>query len=109
MWLFSLFALPDNGGLLFPSRMADKNEHHIPTWHGQAKTWRRYAREVAWYVRGTVQEKRKYCATKLISRLTGPARLLAMSWKTAEFDTPASTQLLLQNLSTSPLVRQALP
>ena len=35
--------------------MADKNEHHISTWDGQAKTWRRYTREVAWYVRGTVQ------------------------------------------------------
>ena len=54
-------------------------------------------------------EKRIYCASKLMSRLTGPARLLAMSWTDADFDKKAGTKEYLRRLATSPLVRQSLP
>ena len=54
-------------------------------------------------------EKRRYCATKLVGKLRGPARLLAMSWTTMEFDHVNGTRELLQRLAASPLVRQTLP
>ena len=86
-----------------------EKEHHVPSWDGQAKAWRRYTREVVWYVRATPMEKRIYCASKLMSRLRGPARLLAMSWTDADFDKKAGTKEYLRRLATSPLVRQSLP
>ena len=81
----------------------------IPTWDGQAKGWRRYTKEVAWFVSSTPVEKRRYAASKLISRLQGPARLLAMSWNRGEFDSPDGTLNLLRKLNSSPLVRRTLP
>ena len=89
--------------------MASEKEQTIPSWDGSARTWRRYTREVCWYVRGTAVEKRRYCATKLVGRLRGPARLLAMSWTTMEFDHVNGVRELLQKLAASPLVRQTLP
>ena len=89
--------------------MASEKEQHIPAWDGSSRTWRRYTREVCWYVRSTPVEKRRYCATKLVGRLRGPARLLAMSWTTMEFDHINGTRDLLQRLAASPLVRQTLP
>ena len=62
-----------------------------------------------WYVRSTPTHKRKYCATRLLGRLTGPARLLAMSWTDLNFDHAGGTKELLQRLASSPLVRQSLP
>ena len=88
--------------------MSDR-EHHIPGWDGSSRTWRKYTREVSWYVRATPHHKRRYCATKLVGRLTGPARLLAMSWTSVDFDYPGGTREYLQRLAESPLVRQALP
>ena len=84
--------------------MSDK-EHHVPSWDGSSRTWRKYTREVSWYVRATPHHKRRYCATKLMGRLTGPARLLAMSWSNVDL----GTREFLQRLAESPLVRQALP
>ena len=89
--------------------MTDKAEHHIPTWDGQAKGWRRYTREVAWFVRSTPPKKRRFCATKLAGRLTSSARLLVMSWQTMDFDYETGTTDFLRRLAQSPLVRQALP
>ena len=89
--------------------MASEREHHIPAWDGTSRTWRRYTREVCWYVRATPVEKRRYCATKLLTRLTGPARLLAMSWTSHDFDHVHGTRDLLRMLAESPLVRQNLP
>eukprot|EP00435_Cladocopium_sp_Y103_P021716 s2616_g5.t1 len=89
--------------------MASEREQTIPTWDGSARSWRRYTREVCWYVRGTAVEKRRYCATKLVGKLRGPARLLAMSWTTMEFDHTNGVRDLLQRLAASPLVRQTLP
>ena len=89
--------------------MASEKEQNVPVWDGSARSWRRYTREVCWYVRATPVEKRRYCATKLVSRLKGPARLLAMSWTTMEFDHVNGVRDLLQRLATSPLVRQTLP
>ena len=88
---------------------SEKEQTTIPSWDGSARTWRRYTREVCWYVRGTAVEKRRYCATKLVGRLRGPARLLAMSWTTMEFDHTHGVRELLQKLAASPLVRQTLP
>lgn len=86
-----------------------EKEHHVPGWDGQAKGWRRYTREVCWYVRATPQNKRRHCASKLMSRLTGPARLLAMSWPDVDFDKVGGTKEYLRRLAVSPLVRQSLP
>ena len=60
--------------------------HHIPSWDGSARTWRKYHREVSWYVRPPPTHKRQYCAHRLVGRLTSPARLLAMSWTSVSFD-----------------------
>ncbi|CAE7328962.1 nosip [Symbiodinium sp. CCMP2592] len=81
----------------------------VPTWDGSARAWRRYTREVAWYVQSTPAHKRRHCASKLMGRLTGPARLLAMSWQQAVFDVEDGTTKLLQKLASSPLVRRSLP
>ncbi|CAJ1437875.1 unnamed protein product [Effrenium voratum] len=75
----------------------------VPTWDGAPKGWRRYCKEVAWYVRGNKQSMRKYLATRLISKLTGTARLLAMSWSQAEFDTEDGVTKYLRKLAQSPL------
>ena len=90
--------------------MADSKEAgSIPTWDGAARGWRRYTREVAWFVQATPTHKRRYCASRLMSRLTGPARLLAMSWSRVAFDGEDGTRRLLQQLAASPLVRRSLP
>ncbi|CAE7645969.1 unnamed protein product [Symbiodinium sp. KB8] len=89
----------------------EKEQHHVPSWDGSARTWRRYTKEVSWFVQSTPVNKRRYCASRLLSRLTGPARLLAMSWSWTKmhFDTPEGTKLFLQRLAASPLVRKNLP
>ena len=90
--------------------MADKDkDSHIPSWDGQPNGWRRYTKEVAWFVSSTPVEKRRYAASKLIGRLQGPARLLAMSWQRSEFDSQDGTAIYLRKLACSPLVRQTLP
>ena len=89
--------------------MAEAKEHHVPMWDGSARSWRRYTKEVAWFVQGTPVHKRRYCATRLMGRLTGPARLLAMSWPQQSFDSADGTLKLLRRLAKSPLVRKSLP
>ena len=89
--------------------MADKDAFSVPSWDGSAKSWRRYTREVSWYFRATPISKRRYVATKLLSRLTGPARLLAMSWSDMALDEYDGTKVLLQRLAASPLVRRSIP
>ena len=59
--------------------------------------------------KGTAVHKRRYCASQLLGRLTGPARLLAMSWSKMFVDNKSGTRLLLQKLAASPLVRRNLP
>ena len=85
--------------------MADhRDSTTVPSWDESARSWRRYTREVSWFVQfvqATSINKQRYCASKLISRLAGPARLLAMGW--------SGTRLLLQRLASSPLVRKMLP
>ena len=44
-----------------------------------------------------------------LSRLTGPARLLAMSWSTLVLDSKDGVRVLLTRLAGSPLVRKSLP
>ena len=90
--------------------MADRDiGASVPVWDGSAKTWRRYTKEVAWFVTSTPVHKRRYVASKLIGRLQGPARLLAMSWNRLEFDSQEGTLLFLRKLAASPLVRRTLP
>lgn len=81
----------------------------VPTWDGQAEGWRRYTKEVAWFVASTPVSKGRYVASRLISQLQGPARLLAMSWHRSEFDSNAGILILLRKLASSPLVRRTLP
>ena len=51
---------------------------------------------------------RRYLATRLISKLTGTARLLAMSWSQSEFDTEDGVAKYLRKLAMSPLVRRSM-
>lgn len=51
----------------------------------------------------------QYIARKLIRRLSGSARLLAMSWSQREFEGEEVVSLLLRRLAASPLVRKSLP
>ena len=90
--------------------MADSKDHSpIPSWDGSARTWRRYTREVSWFVQSTPVHKRRYCASRLLGKLSGPARLLAMSWSKTAFDSVHGVKLFLQRLAASPLVRRSLP
>ena len=82
---------------------------HVPAWDGQAKRWRRYVKEVQWYMLGTKTSLQPYLASRLITKLSGPARLLAMTWQLQEFNGPDGVRVLLSKLSKSPLVRKSLP
>ena len=81
----------------------------IPAWDGNARGWRRYSREVMWYVLGTKMSNRAFLAPRLIAKLTGPARLLAMSWSQIDFKGKNGVQTLLKRLAASPLSRKNLP
>ena len=81
----------------------------VPAWDGQPKGWRRYCREVCWFVQSTKVNQRRHLATRLIARLSGSARLLAMSWPQSEFDHERGVLTYLQRLAKSPLVRRSLP
>ncbi len=60
-------------------------------------------------MQSTPVHKWRYVASKLLSRLTGPARLLAMSWSKIGFDSADGVKIFLQRLAASPLVRRSLP
>eukprot|EP00434_Breviolum_minutum_P013481 symbB.v1.2.011883.t2/scaffold806.1/size231046/10 len=94
-----------NGG----KSLTQAGEVSTPSWDGSAKTWRRYLKEVQWYVLGTKPKLRRYLASRLIMRLSGSARLLAMTWQLSEFDNEDGVTTMLQKLSKSPLVRKTLP
>ena len=81
----------------------------IPAWDGSSRNWRRYLKEVQWYVMGTKPSLRRYLASRLVSKLTGSARLLAMTWDLQELDGPNGVKILLSKLSQSPLVRKSVP
>ena len=90
--------------------MADsKDRTVVPSWDGAARSWRRYTREVACWVQSVPVYKRRYCGAQLLGRLTGPARLLAMSWSKLVLDSKDGVKVLLTRLATSPLVRKSLP
>ena len=48
-------------------------------------------------------------AAKLITRLTGPASLLSMSWRQRDFEGEQGVAKMLQCFAASPLVRRSLP
>ena len=87
----------------------DKPDSYVPAWDGSARTWRRYCKEVSWYISGTKADHRRYAAAKLITRLTGPARLLSMSWRNRDFEGEQGVTKMLQRFAASPLVRRSLP
>ena len=58
---------------------------------------------------GTKKSSRPFLAPRLIARLTGPARLLAMSWSQVDFRGKSGVKTLLTRLAESPLVRKNLP
>ena len=91
--------------------MADVKDrlNEVPSWDGSSKTWRRYCKEVGWYLSGTKSSQRKYVAAKLISRLSGAARLLSMSWHQRDFEGEEGVQVMLRRFASSPLVRRSLP
>ena len=89
--------------------MSSRDEGMVPSWDGHPKGWRRYCREVVRFVQSTKVNQRRHIATRLIVRLTGSARLLAMSWTQAEFDDDRGVLVYLQKLGKSPLVRRSLP
>ena len=57
----------------------------------------------------TREKSRGGSRAQLLSRLTGPARLLAMSWSTLVLDSKDGVRVLLTRLASSPLVRKSLP
>ena len=61
------------------------------------------------FVMGTKPSMRKYLAPRLIAKLTGPARLLAMGWSQQDFQGVDAINQYLKKLSKSPLVRRKLP
>ena len=81
----------------------------VPSWDGNPRGWRRYQREVVWYVLGTKKSQRSLIGPRLVSKLTGPARLLAMSWSKSDIAGPQGVQVMLRKLEQSPLVRKKLP
>ena len=81
----------------------------VPAWDGNPRGWRRYSREVFWYIMGTKKSNRPFLAPRLISKLSGPARLLAMSWNQLDFKGKDSVKTLMNRLAESPLVRKNLP
>eukprot|EP00438_Fugacium_kawagutii_P003117 Skav222832 [mRNA] locus=scaffold1338:43482:51341:- [translate_table: standard] len=89
--------------------MGDRDGSRVPSWDGSARSWRRYVREVVWFVQSTKVSQRRHVATKLIACLTSSARLLAMSWPQSEFDHDRGVISYLQKLARSPLVRRSLP
>lgn len=89
--------------------MGDRDGSRVPSWDGSARSWRRYVREVVWFVQSTKVSQRRHVATKLIACLTSSARLLAMSWPQSEFDHDRNVISYLQKLARSPLVRRNLP
>ena len=91
--------------------MADVKDrlNEVPSWDGSSKTWRRYCKEVGWHLSGTKSSQRKYVAAKLISRLSGAARLLSMSWHQRDFEGEEGVQVMLRRFASSPLVRRSLP
>ena len=48
----------------------------IPAWDGNARGWRRYSREVMWYVLGTKKSNRAFLAPRLIAKLTGAGKVV---------------------------------
>ena len=72
----------------------EKSDATVPTWDGSSRTWRRYVKENGWFIGSTKASQRKYVASRLISRLTGSARLLAMSWSQREFEGEQGVMLL---------------
>ena len=83
----------------------DKPDSYIPSWDGSSRTWRRYCIEVSWFVSGTKADQRQYAAAKSITRLSGPARLLSMSWRQCE----RGVAKMLQCFAASPLLRRSRP
>ena len=81
----------------------------VPSWDGNPRTWRRFQKEISWYAMGSKPGVRKFLAPRVLAKLSGPARLLAMGWEQQEFVGPQGLQRLLQKLSMSPLVRRKLP
>ena len=106
--LFSDYVFEFSTGF-FDMSGQDNGASSVPMWDGAARSWRRYTREVAWFVQSTAPHKRRHCASRLVGKLSGPARLLAMSWSHVTFDTEDGTRKLLQRLAASPLVRKTLP
>ena len=89
--------------------MSKTTHETVPTWDGDPRGWRRYRREVAWFSMATKKEARKFIAPKLVTRLTGPARLLAMGWNQQDLEGKGGLQIYMAKLSESPLVRRKLP
>ena len=58
---------------------------------------------------GTKANQRQYAAAKLITRLTGAARLLSMSWHNRDFMGEQGVSKMLRCFASSPLVRRSLP
>ena len=87
----------------------EKSDSYIPSWDGSSRTWRRYCKEVAWFMSGTKANQRQYAAAKLITRLTGAARLLSMSWHNRDFMGEQGVSKMLRCFAASPLVRRSLP
>ena len=65
----------------------------LPSWDGNPRGWRRYQREMLWFYMGTRKSQRSLLGPRLVSKLTGPARLLAMSWSHLDIAGPDGVKM----------------
>ena len=87
--IFTFFHFFANGNFTMEPKQTAET---IPSWDGNPRGWRRYQREVAWYVLGTKKNQRALIGPRLVSKLTGPARLLAMSWNRTDIASKKTSQ-----------------
>ena len=88
--------------------MQGGHSRKIPTWDGQPKQWRRYVKQLCWYVQGTKPQDRPYLATLFCAELTGSARLLAMSWRDRVSEGKDGVLVFIRMMAKSPLERRSM-
>ena len=58
----------------------------LPEWDGTPSRWKRYRREVHWFVRGTKLDERKHVVARLLPGLSGSAKDTVMLWNAHDFE-----------------------
>ena len=82
---------------------------NIPAWDGSPAHWRRYKREVYWFLHGTKKDERSLVVSRLLPGLSGPAKETVVKWNALDFENESGCEDFLRRLGRTPLVRRALP